>query len=71
MTKWHNYQTLRGDPKGRPHYRIDGDDCSSIALVYPSDYGDADTARKAQLIADAPKTAAERDKLKESELLTW
>ena len=66
MTKWHHASTLAGNPNGRIHYDIGGDDNSNVCLVYPSEDGDADTLHKAQLIADAPKTAVERDKLKES-----
>ena len=66
MTKWHHSPTLAGNPNGRTHYDIGGDDCSNVCLVYPSEDGDADTLRKASLIAAAPETAAERDRLKES-----
>ena len=51
MTKWHHAPTLAGNPAGPIHFDIGGDDCSNVALVYPSEDGDADTLRKARLIA--------------------
>ena len=51
--KWHHASTLAGNPTGRTHYDIGGDDNSNVALVYPSEDGDADTLRKAHLIAAA------------------
>ena len=62
--KWHHSATLAGNPNGRTHYDIGADDCSNVAIVYPSEDGDADTLRKARLIALAPATAAERDRLR-------
>ena len=53
--KWHCAPTLAGNPNGRRHYDIGGDDGSNVALVYPSEDGDEDTLRKARLIADAPE----------------
>ena len=53
--KWHHSATLAGNPTGRTHYDIGGDDCSNVALVYPSEDGDEDTLRKARLIANAPE----------------
>ena len=35
--KWHKQPTLAGNPQGRRHYDIGGDDGSNIALVYPSE----------------------------------
>ena len=55
MTKWHHAATLAGNPDGRIHYDIGGDDNSNVALVYPSEDGDEDTLRKARLIANAPE----------------
>ena len=55
MTKWHHAATLAGNPDGRTHYDIGGDDNSNIALVYPSEDGDENTRRKARLIASAPE----------------
>ena len=54
MTKWHHASTLAGNPNGRTHYDIGGDDNSNVALVYPSEDGDEDTLKKARLIAAAP-----------------
>ena len=56
-TKWHHAPTRAGKPMGRVHYDIGGDDCSNVALVYPSEDGDEDTLRKARLIAAAPRSA--------------
>ena len=53
--KWHHASTSAGNPTGRTHYDIGGDDNSNVALVYPSEDGDEDTLRKARLIAVAPK----------------
>ena len=65
MTKWHYSATLAGNHTGRTHYDIGADDNSNIGIVYPSEDGDEDTLRKARLIALAPATAAERDRLRE------
>ena len=51
MTKWHNAPTLAGNPTGPIHFDIGGDDCSNVALVYPSEDGHMDTVRRARLIA--------------------
>ena len=56
--KWHYASTLAGNPNGRTHYDIGGDDCSNVAIVYPSEDGDEDTLRKARLIAAAPDLLA-------------
>ena len=50
MTKWHHAPTRAGNPMGRVHYDIGGDDCSNVAIVYPSEDGDEDTLRKARVI---------------------
>ena len=55
MTKWHHASTLAGNPACRIHYDIGGDDNSNVALVYPSEDGDADTLRKARLISASPE----------------
>ena len=47
--------TWPGTPNGRTHYDIGGDDCSNVAIVYPSEDGDEDTLRKARLITAAPE----------------
>lgn len=52
--QWHHASTLAGNPTGRTHYDIGGDDNSNIALVYPSEDGDEDTLKKARLIAASP-----------------
>ena len=53
--KWHYASTLAGNPTGRTHYDIGGDDNSNVAIVYPSEDGEWDTLRKAILIAAAPE----------------
>ena len=58
--RWHYAPTLAGNPRGRMHYDIGGDDGSNVALVYPSEDGIKDTLRKARLIAAAPETAMVR-----------
>ena len=40
MTKWHHSASLAGNPNGRTHYDIGGDDGANVAYVYPSEDGD-------------------------------
>ena len=56
--KWHCAATLAGNPNGRRHYDIGGDDNSNVTLVYPSEDGDEDTLKRARLIAAAPDLLA-------------
>ena len=65
MTKWHHSVPARITPPGSAHYDIRAGDGTFIALVYSSLDGDMDTFQTACLIAEAPETAAERDRLKE------
>ena len=47
----------------RTHYDIGADDNENIALVYPAEYGDLVTVRRARLFANAREAERQRDKL--------